>query len=93
MKSIISNEKECFVCMTTQGLHKHHIFSGTANRAQSEKYGCWVYLCGVHHNLGDYGVHSNRPFDVTLRKYCQEKWEVINGTRTDFIRTFGKSYL
>ena len=93
MKSIISNEKECFVCRTTQGLHKHHIFSGTANRKQSEKYGCWVYLCGPHHNLSNDGVHFNRPFDVTLRKYCQEKWEANNGTREDFIRTFGKSYM
>lgn len=95
MRSIMSNEKECFICRTTKDLHKHHIFSGTANRRQSEKYGCWVYLCADHHNMSNDGVHFNKPFDIVLKKYCQKIWEDVenNGTREEFIHIFGKSYL
>ena len=92
-KSIMSNEKECFVCGTPLDLHRHHIFYGVANRIISEKEGCWCYLCGKHHNMSNDGVHHNYAFNITLKKYCQEKWEAKNGDRNDFIRVFGKSYL
>ena len=39
------------------------------------------------------GVHHNYAFNITLKKYCQEKWEAKNGDRNDFIKIFGKSYL
>lgn len=92
-RSIISNSPECLVCQTTFNLHKHHIFFGTANRKLSEKYGCWCFLCADHHNMSDAGVHFNKALDLKLKRYAQEKWENENGTREDFIRTFGKSYL
>lgn len=92
-KSIISNEKQCFICGTTLDLHKHHIFYGYSNRQVSEREGCWVYLCSAHHNMSDEGVHFNMPFSITLKKYCQEKWEEKNGGRAKFIQTFGKSIL
>lgn len=59
------------------------------------EYGCWVYLCAEHHNMSNEGVHFNKPFEIVLKKYCQEKWEDVenNGTREEFIHTFGKSYL
>lgn len=93
MKSIISNEKVCFICRTTYSLHRHHIFHGYANRQISEEQGCWVHLCGRHHNQSNEGVHFNTPFDIMLKKYCQEKWEELNGTREQFRQIFGKSYL
>ena len=92
-KSIMSNEKECFVCGTPLDLHRHHIFYGMANRIISEKEGCWCYLCARHHNMTNDGVHHNYAFNITLKKYCQEKWEAKNGDRKDFIRIFGKSHL
>lgn len=92
-KSIISNERECFICKTTFNLHRHHVFFGTANRKKSEQYGCWVYLCGKHHNLSNAGVHFNKSLDMKLKQICQKKWEEINGAREDFIRTFGRNYL
>lgn len=92
--SILSNEKECYCCATTLNLHRHHIFYGMANRKLSEKDGCWVYLCASHHNMGTYGVHNgNRRLDVLLKKECQERWEAIYGTREEFIKRYGKSYL
>lgn len=93
MKSLISDNQVCVVCGTTFNLHRHHIFYGTANRRQSEKYGCTCYLCAHHHNLSQDGVHANRELDLKLKRICQEKWEEEYGTREDFIRAFGKSYL
>ena len=37
-KSLISDEKKCFKCGTTYGIHKHHIFGGP-NRKKSETHG------------------------------------------------------
>ena len=92
-KSIISNKEECLVCQTPLNLHRHHIFFGTSNRKQSEKYGCWCFLCARHHNLSNEGVHFNKELDLMLKKYCQKKWEEIHGDREQFIKTFGKSYI
>ena len=91
-KSLISNDKKCYVCRTTSSLHKHHIFYGTANRKISDKQGCWVYLCAFHHE-SDQGVHFNKALDTELKEKCQRAWEERNGSRQQFIVTFGKSYL
>lgn len=92
-KSIISNERQCIICHTTLGLHKHHIYGGFGNRKLSERYGCWCYLCGRHHNLSNEGVHFNKKMDDSLKRYCQKKWEEKYGDREDFIRVFGRNYL
>ena len=92
-KSIMSNDKWCYICGYTHDIHKHHIFYGSANRKISEKQGCWCFLCAVHHNMSGVGVHFNRELDLRLKRECQQKWEEINGDREQFIRTFGKSYL
>lgn len=42
-KSILQDEKECYITGLKEGLHKHHIYPG-ANRKNSEKYGFWVWL-------------------------------------------------
>ena len=93
MKSVIQEAKECYVCHTTLGLHDHHIFYGTANRKQSEKYGMKVWLCGYHHNLSNAGVHFNKDLDMHLKKLAQEQFESQFGARNDFRKAFGKSYL
>lgn len=92
-KSIISNEVCCLICKTPYGLHRHHIFYGTANRKLSEKYGCWVYLCARHHNMSKGGVHFNNKLDQKLKEQCQKEWEKLNGSREDFIKVFGRSWL
>ncbi len=92
MKSLISNDKTCYVCGRNT-VHKHHIFYGTANRKQSEKYGCWVWLCPYHHNMSNDGVHFNRELDLQIKRECQERWEAEYGTREEFRNIFGKNYL
>lgn len=88
MKSVLQTEKKCFVCGTTCNLHDHHIFFGTANRKQSEKYGMKVWLCQEHHT-GSAGAHFNKDLDMHLKKY----FEANLGTREAFRSVFGKSYL
>ena len=91
-KSIICNEKRCFICGFYLQVDRHHCFHGTANRKLAEQDGCWVYLCHKHHTGGD-GVHDNMPFDEMLKKFTQLKWEERFGDRNDFIKRYGKSYL
>lgn len=93
MKSLLSDERICLVCGTTQNLHKHHIFGG-ANRRKSERDGCWCYLCAPHHNMSDMGVHFNKELDTRLKQRCQIKWqEVYNKSEDDFIKEYGRNYL
>lgn len=91
MKSILSNERECYVCHTPLNLHKHHIFFGP-NRQNSEKYGCWVYLCAWHHNMSNVGVHFNRLLDVELKREAQQKFEELH-SHGEFMEVFGKNWI
>ena len=92
MKTVLQSEKECIVCGTTYNLHDHHIFFG-ARRKLSEKRGLKVWLCANHHNMSNAGVHQNRILDLKLKKFAQKYYEEHYGTRTDFIKEFGKNYL
>lgn len=92
MKSIIQSNKECYVCKTTFGLHDHHIIFGTANRKKSEQYGLKVWLCQEHHT-GQTGVHFNKALDLKLKKIAQRNFEMIHGSREQFLREFGKNFL
>ena len=91
MKSIMQKEKVCRICGTTYNIHEHHVFFGTSNRKQSEKYGLKVYLCYEHHE-GTQGVHHNRDLDIHLKQIAQQKFEETH-TREEFRQIFGKSWL
>jgi len=91
MKSILQDEKECFICGKPYGLHKHHIFGGP-NRKHSENNGLWIWLCPPHHNMSDFGIHFDKELDLKVKKMAQEKFEE-NNDRSDFIEIFGRSWL
>lgn len=91
MKSIISNEKKCFICNTTLNLHKHHIYGGS-NRNISEREGFWVFLCAIHHNMSPNSVHLNEKLNKKLKRFCQIKYETKH-SRDEFIKLIGRSYL
>lgn len=93
MESVLQEVKECYVCQTTSNLHDHHVLFGTSNRKKSEKYGLKVWLCAYHHNMSNEGVHFNQVLDRALKMKAQKHFEKHIGTREDFIREFGKSYL
>ena len=91
MNSLIQKEKECYICKTTLNLHKHHIFEGR-NRNNSEKYGCWVYLCAKHHNMSDEGVHFNKKLDSQLKIIAQKRFEEVYPDK-EFLDIFKINYL
>ena len=91
LASIIQDEKECYVCHTTQNLNVHHIFFGTANRRISDRVGFWCYLC-VEHHTGNTGVHFNKKLNLELRQITQRKYEEMH-SREDFMRLTGRNYL
>lgn len=100
MQSIIQTEKKCFMCHSTVGLHKHHVF-GAANRNLSEKYGLWIWLCPKDHNISDEPpykgmpdrrVHFNKELNLEIKKLAQREFEDTH-SREDFLRIFGKNYL
>ena len=98
--------KECYLCrkdanalgylgeLTSEGLDKHHVIYGTADRKLSEKTGLWVYLCKRHHNEyhGPFAVHYNRAVREDL---CRDAERVYLETHSfdEWMGTFGKNYL
>lgn len=81
----------CLICGSPYVQH-HHIFHGTSRRAFAEKYGYVIPLCQNHHTGRD-GIHFNREMDEYFMKQAQKDYEQHYGSREDFIRECGKSYL
>lgn len=94
--SLMSKDRVCWVC-GSPNVELHHVYSGWANRCQSDRYGCTVFLCRRHHTGKD-GVHFDRDLDLRLRRECQKAWEARYaknpyGWHDEFRKVFGKSYL
>lgn len=92
MKSILQDEKKCFVCGKTYDLAVHHVYEGTANRRISDATGMTIFLCHFHHNMSDEGIHFNKELDLSVKRYAQEIYEREH-TREEFRSLFGKSWL
>ena len=94
MKSILQDEKVCYITGQTENLHEHHIYGGVANRKISEANGFKVYLVGYLHNQSDIGVHGKdgKDLDLWLKKRCQQKFEETH-TRAEFMKLIGKNYI
>lgn len=86
-----ANGDTCLICGSPY-IQIHHVFEGTANRKQSEKWGYVVPLCREHHT-GSNGVHFNKSLDLELKRAAQEDFEERHGTRKEFREIFGRSYL
>lgn len=69
----------------------HHIFTGVQNRRKCEKYG---FLVAIRPRLHDM-VHReiNEGWSLDWRQRCQRYWEENIGSREEFIREFGRSWL
>ncbi len=98
--------KECYLCrkdaealeyygaLPGEGLDKHHVIYGTANRRLSDQTGLWVYLCKRHHNQDNspVAVHFNRSVREELCKDAERAF-LRDHTFDDWMTTFGKNYL
>lgn len=89
-KSILQDEKVCYITGRTDNLHCHHIFFGP-NRKVSDCYGFWVYLTAELH-VGHEGAHHNHDLDMRLKQDCQRKYEETH-SRQEFMNLIGRNYL
>lgn len=80
----------CLIC-GRYGAERHHVFCGTANRAVSDFYGLVVPLCRDHHREAH--DHPNKGLDILLKQSAQGYFEKHYGTREQFIKSFGRSWL
>lgn len=92
-KSILQDEKVCYITGSTYNLHQHHIFRGV-NRKISDRNGFFVWLTGYWHNQSDQGVHGKdgHELDLMLKRHCQMKFEETH-SREAFIQLIGRNYL
>ena len=93
-KSIISIEKQCYICGDKNNLHLHHILFGK-NRKKADEDGLVVWLCYQHHE-GTNGVHgkNGHKIDIYLKEIAEDKWIKINNkTKEEFINRYGRNYL
>lgn len=73
-------------------VERHHIY-GSSNRKNSEKYGFVIPLRPDLHPNGVHAGANSKEIDTKLKQMAQEYFEANYGTRDDFRRIFGKSYL
>lgn len=73
-------------------VERHHIFGGS-NRAKCEKYGFVVPLRPDLHPNGVFAGKNAKEIDTRLKTMAQEYFEEHYGTREEFRKQFGKSYL
>lgn len=91
MRSILSNERKCYICGSVRWIECHHVFGGP-NRKKSTKYGLVVYLCHHCHNEPPNGVHFNRKTMDWLRAKGQQAF-IEHYPNEDFLKIFGRNYL
>lgn len=82
-------EGTCFLCWRYGKLDKHHLIPGTANRKNSEKYKLYEFVCRECHRK----IHDDPDLMLFMKCHGQLLFETESGTREDFIKIFGKSYL
>ena len=86
--SLFTDDLEhCIICGVKKN-HLHEIFFGS-NRKKSMQYGFVIPLCTEHHAE----MHINKDWQEYWHVKGQEYWEEFIGSREEFIKVFGKSYL
>ena len=90
-KSIIFQEdnRKCYLCGDWNATDRHHCLHGTASRRKADEDGLTVMLCHTCHMR----LHDQGEGDRLLQQAAQLVWEDVYGSREDFIKRYGKSYL
>lgn len=96
MNSIFTDDLDTCIISGYKGfmVERHHVFAGARKKA-CEKYG---FIAPLRWDLHPNGAHATwnketKEIDLFLKKECQKHYEENIGTRDDFIKEFGKSYL
>lgn len=94
--SLYPIDEGCYLCGAPFTV-THHIYPGYGRRDVSDREGCTIRLCPIHHNMSRAGIHFDRQLDKQIRMDCQKRWEAREGI-TDlehnaFRALFHESYL
>lgn len=90
--SVLTDDMDTCMYTGSPYIERHHVFGGP-NRALSEKYG---YIAPLRYDLHPNGANRGSDagdIDLMLKQQCQRHYEEHHGTREQFIKEFGKSYL
>ena len=90
--SVFTDDMDQCYFTGTAPVERHHIFGGSRKKA-SEKYGFVIPLRPDLHPNGAHAGSNSNKIDTKLKQMAQEYFEHNYGTRDDFRRIFGKSYL
>ena len=90
LKSIISKDRRCWFCGSSEGLEIHHAFSG-CYRNKSTEDGLFVYVCrGCHDKL--HFSSEGRAMSDKLRAFAQGKYEESH-SREEFMKKYGRNWI
>lgn len=92
LTSVFTDDMEHCYFTGASPVERHHIFGG-ANRKRSEKYGFVIPLRPDLHPNGVHAGKNAKEIDTKLKCMAQEYYEKHYGTREQFRKEFGKSYL
>lgn len=93
MKSIIQNEKVCYLTGSYNGLHEHHVFGGPCRKI-SERYGLKIWLRADWHVNTDYCIHNDRILRERVQKEIQEiAMQHYGWSLEEWIQIFGRSFI
>jgi len=90
--SVFTDDMDHCMLTGTTPVERHHIFGGS-NKARSEKYGFIAPLRPDLHPNGVFAGKDAKTVDTMLKMMSQNYYEENIGTREEFIKEFGKSYL
>ena len=90
-KSILQEDRSCYLCGRMTGLERHHCLAGNANRPISEKEGLWVWLCHECHT-GTEGAQYDKLKNLRLKQDAQFAYERTH-SRSEWMKLIGKNYL
>ena len=80
---------KCFICHRTTETEIHHIFNGHGYRDKSDSDSLVVHVCRRCHDE----IHRNAALRLELKRLGQQEYENRIGSRDEFRKRYGKSYL
>lgn len=95
MKSIVTKYTEICIACGRKAECEHHLIFGTGSREFCEKDGLKVPMCNNCHNMADklHRIHDNPMAEKLSKMLGQAIYEAKIGSREDFRKRYGKSYL
>lgn len=93
--SIVTNNiRICYFCGAPAEA-EHHLIFGTSNRKLAEADGLKVPICNNCHNFGDKmsRIHDNPMAEKMSKMLGQAFYEAHIGSREQFMKRYGRSYL